>query len=256
MRKVMVLSDDDRLVEVVKLAAQALGWQIRRGSAQADVLAYLVQEQPSLTILDTAITSPDWRQWALICKSSPATRKQPIVSLVADAHGPLFQHARNAGCDVVLTRAAFETDVVGVLTAWARRDDDAELLRQAALPLPELAKQGAVHFNAGDYYEQHELFEHAWRAEPGPVRQLYQAILQVGVAYYQIQRKNYVGARKMFMRAWQYLNVLPDICQGVDVAQLRHDAKTAQTALERLGPDRIAEFDMRLLKKVIFKDEG
>ncbi|MCW1966940.1 MAG: DUF309 domain-containing protein [Anaerolineae bacterium] len=251
MRKVMVLSDDDRLVELLRVAAQSLGWQMLRGSAQADVLAYLVQQQPSLTVLDTAITSLDWRHWALLGKSSPATRKQPIVALVADAHGPPFQHARNTGCDAVLTQAAFEADVVGVLTAWARRDDEAELLRQSALPLPELAKQGVAHFNAGEYYEQHELFEHAWRAEPGPVRQLYQAILQVGVAYYQIQRKNYVGARKMFMRAWQYLNVLPDMCQGVNVAQLRHDAKTAQTALESLGPDRIAEFDMRLLKGVM-----
>ncbi|MEI7467606.1 MAG: DUF309 domain-containing protein, partial [Chloroflexota bacterium] len=94
---------------------------------------------------------------------------------------------------------------------------------------------------------------HAWRAEPGPVRQLYQGILQIGVAYYQIQRQNYVGARKMFMRAWQYLNVLPAVCQGVDVAQLRRDAQTAQAMLENLGPERIGEFDTHLLQPLSYE---
>ena len=73
-------------------------------------------------------------------------------------------------------------------------------------------------FNAGEYFEQHVSFEHAWRAEPGPVRQLYQGLLLIGVAFLQIQRRNEAGARKTFQRARQYLVALPDVCQGVDVA--------------------------------------
>jgi predicted metal-dependent hydrolase len=85
---------------------------------------------------------------------------------------------------------------------------------------------------------------------------MYQGILQVGVAYYQVQRKNYVGARKLFQRAWQYLTVLPDWCQGVDIARLRADAQVALAELERLGPERIAEFDPAFFKPVMVRERG
>ncbi len=94
-------------------------------------------------------------------------------------------------------------------------DDDAarvELLRQSNLPPPDLLVKGIHEFNAGAFFEQHESLETAWRNEPGPIRHLYQGILQIGVAYYQIQRRNYIGAHKMFERAWQYLDALPDVC--------------------------------------------
>jgi len=54
-------------------------------------------------------------------------------------------------------------------------------------------------------------------ATSGPVRELYRAILQVGIAYYQIERGNHRGALKMLLRSVQWLAMLPDRCQGIDV---------------------------------------
>lgn len=125
-----------------------------------------------------------------------------------------------------------------------------ELLRQAALPPPDLLLKGIHEFNAGAFFEQHETLETAWRNESGPIRQMYQGILQIGVAYYQIQRGNYIGALKMFQRAWQYLDLLPDVCQGVLIAQFRVDAHAAQAELERLGPHRIAAFSPVFFKPI------
>jgi hypothetical protein len=150
----------------------------------------------------------------------------------------------------VLSNGAFKSDVAGHIRKHARADDTQELLRQAAQPLPGLALKGIQQFNAREFYEQHETLEQAWREEPGPVRQLYQGILQVGVAFYQIERRNYAGALKMFQRARQYLSVLPDECQGVDVARLRRDALAAQAELEKLGPERIASFDPAFIARV------
>lgn len=67
--------------------------------------------------------------------------------------------------------------------------------------------------------------------EGGPVRELYRAILQVGVAYYHAQRGNVRGAIKLLLRASQWLTPMPDECQGIDVAQLRIDATMARFAL-------------------------
>jgi predicted metal-dependent hydrolase len=132
-------------------------------------------------------------------------------------------------------------------------DSQEELQRQAALPPTELLIKGIHEFNAGAYFEQHETLETAWREEPGPIRQMYQGILQIGVAYYQIQRQNYTGALRMFQRAWQYLDPLPDACQGVNIAQFRIDASAAQTELERLGPQRIASFSSVFFKPIRVK---
>jgi predicted metal-dependent hydrolase len=118
-------------------------------------------------------------------------------------------------------------------------------------PLPGAARDAVALFNAGEYYAQHDAFEALWAAEPGPVRDLYRAILQVGVGYYQITRGNERGAWKMLKRAERWLALLPDICQGVDLAALRADAAVVRAELERRA--RLADpppFDRALLKPV------
>jgi predicted metal-dependent hydrolase len=110
---------------------------------------------------------------------------------------------------------------------YARVPDPAlldELDCQCDEPLPPRGVEGVAKFNAGEYYRQHDLFEAQWVETQGPVRDLYRAILQVGVAYYQIERGNYRGALKMLLRSVQWLAILPDVCQGVDVQQLRADS--------------------------------
>lgn len=128
------------------------------------------------------------------------------------------------------------------------------LLRNQCDAVPnELLLRGIALFNAGDYFEQHEVLEEAWRGERGPIRHLYQGILQVGVAYLHIQRGNYTGATRLLERALVKLTELPDVCQGVDVAQLVSDARTAQVQVIRLGPERINQFNSVFFKPVRLK---
>jgi predicted metal-dependent hydrolase len=119
-------------------------------------------------------------------------------------------------------------------------------------PLAGLALQGLQLYNRGEYFAAHELLEAAWRQDHTPARQLYQGILQVGVAYLQIERGNYTGALKMFLRARRWLDPLPNQCQGVQVAQLRQDARRAQAVLKSLGREHIADFDRVLFRPIIF----
>jgi predicted metal-dependent hydrolase len=119
-------------------------------------------------------------------------------------------------------------------------------------PLSQKALQGLQLYNQGKYFEAHEALEAAWRQDQTVGRELYQGILQVGIAYLQIERSHYNGALKMFLRARKWLDPLPDQCRGVEVAQLRQDAQRAQAALKALGRERIGEFDHTLFKPVIF----
>jgi hypothetical protein len=112
------------------------------------------------------------------------------------------------------------------------------------------AIQGMELFNRGHYFEAHEALEAAWRDESGPVRDLYRGILQVGVVYLHITWKNYLGALKVYQRCQKWLEPWPDTCRGIAVGQLRQDLEAAMAALQELGPQHIAEFDMSLLQPV------
>ena len=225
----------------------ALGWELREGALTVDAMVAL---QPILVVVTQLNSLPS----VTVLKVSPATRRIPALAVLASSTD--FAQALRAGCDGVVDEAAFWADPQRHLQQHARSNDRAELLRQATLPLPALAHKAIEQFNAGESFEQHETFEELWRAEPGPIRQLYQGLLQVGVAYLQIQRKNYDGARKLFQRAWQYLNVLPDVAQGIDIAQFRADAHAAQEKLEQLGPEHIADFPSAYLRPIRFTISG
>uniref|UniRef100_UPI00404B9CDF DUF309 domain-containing protein n=1 Tax=Candidatus Roseilinea sp. TaxID=2838777 RepID=UPI00404B9CDF len=252
---IVALVDDVFFQAPIESAARMAGFDVMFATPTEDVVAYLVMRQPKLLLIDLNVRALDWRRWLLEAKTSPAARRIPVLAFGSHKDAELLTHARQLGCDAVVSNGAFKADIVGHLRRHIRQDDRAELLSQCDATLPELAARGIHEFNAGAYYEQHETLEAAWRAETGPVRQLYQGILQVGVAYYQIQRRNYAGARKMFQRAWQYLAALPDVCQGVDVAQLRRDARAAQDELERLGPDRIADFSPAFFKPILLTQQ-
>jgi uncharacterized protein len=122
-------------------------------------------------------------------------------------------------------------------------------------PLHSEALRGIALFNAGEYFEAHEALENAWRDEPGPIRDLYQGILQVAVTYLHIQRGNYGGAMKVSARCKLKLDNWPDTCRGVDVAALRRELAAVIEALVRLGPERIRAFDVGLFKKITLNRE-
>lgn len=112
------------------------------------------------------------------------------------------------------------------------------------------AVEGISMFNEGKYFEAHEALETAWREETGMLRELYRGILQVGVAYYHLQRGNCVGAIKMLDKADRCLQPFPDVCCSVHVAPLRADAARVKGELLRLGPSRLHLFNQALIKAI------
>ncbi len=114
------------------------------------------------------------------------------------------------------------------------------------------AIEGLGLFNQGEYWKAHEALEAAWREEPGQIRHLYRGILQVGVAYLHIRGGNYAGAMKLYHRSQYWLKPFPNVCRGVEVKRLQDDLEAAVTALKRLGPEKIGQFDLSLLKPAVY----
>jgi len=115
---------------------------------------------------------------------------------------------------------------------------------------PPLLVEGIAQFNRGQYFEQHETLETLWRAEPREVRKLYQGILQIGVAFHHLRKCNHHGTVYMLTRGSRYLAPFAPRCQRVDVDALLAAAAAALREVERLGPERLGEFDWTLAPTV------
>lgn len=119
-----------------------------------------------------------------------------------------------------------------------------------ASSLPPLVVHGLELFNAGEYFEAHEVLETAWRAQREPVRELYRGILQIAVAYYHLLHGNSRGAEKMIVRSRVWLGPFPDHCCGLDLAGFRRDTTRVEQVIQRLGPEQIQRFDRSLLRPI------
>jgi predicted metal-dependent hydrolase len=121
---------------------------------------------------------------------------------------------------------------------------------------PQLLRQGIAQFNAGHYWECHETLEALWRSETRPVRDLYQGILQVGVAFHHLRAGNHPGTVKVLRRGLLRLDSLPEVCQGVCVAELSRAARAIYEQVVELGPNHIEEFDLMRLPHIELTDLG
>lgn len=234
------------------LAANTASYNLRlhepRFRPPEEAVALVADAQPALVIADL----PDPGGYLSHIRSDPATRRLPVLGIGEGEAATRRAQGLKIPC---LAAAEFISGLPGILDEYARVYAHAdELHTQCADSPPALVLKGLREFNAGEYFECHETLEHAWNAEKGPVRDVYRAILQVGVAYYHITRGNYNGARKLFLRSAQWFAPLPDRCQGIDIAGLRADAAIVREKLEGLGPERIGEFDKTLLRPIRFTE--
>ncbi len=117
-------------------------------------------------------------------------------------------------------------------------------------PTPEML-HAFEQFNSGAYWHQHETLEGIWRAETDQsIRNFYKGILQVGVGFHHLTRRNYAGVMKVLTRGINYLRPYAPRCMGVDVQRLIDEATGVLDRVRALGPERIGEVDVTNLPKV------
>ena len=66
-----------------------------------------------------------------------------------------------------------------------------------------IISEGVRLFNAQKYWECHEDLEDHWREEPGPIRNIYWAVIQVAAAMIHYRDSNIIGARGLIIKAKQ-----------------------------------------------------
>lgn len=245
------------LIDSNKLIDQNYGTRFRQqiaehvGGTGFWLFDNLTKLQPALIIIDLGIENIQWGLWVSSLKSAPATQRIPLIGFCSHTHVEKIKMAKKAGADKVFSRSFFMNDIQSIIQKFAiqyNKDEDFDPFCQSELS-PQ-AYKGLVKFNEGDYFEAHELLEEAWMADSGQGRELYRAILQIAVAYYQIQCVNFEGAIKMFLRVRKWIYKLPDTCRGVNIQKLRKDSNRVFDVVQCLGKTGLNEFDFELLQPV------
>jgi pSer/pThr/pTyr-binding forkhead associated (FHA) protein len=77
---------------------------------------------------------------------------------------------------------------------------------------------GVVHFNAGRYFEAHEIWEEIWLRSVGEEKIFYQMLIQSAVGMHHFERNNWAGARGMHRRVVEKLAMLPRGYMSLDLA--------------------------------------
>ena len=219
---------------LAELQAQAgPGLRIVALRAGSGFVPRLTDLGPALLLADASDAAA--RRWISAARANNATRRIPLLAIAEEAQQAA---ALRAGADATLSAAQLLAAPEATLRQHSRQPDSARLARlecECGAQLPPLAREGMALFNAGEYYAQHDVFEALWMETEGPVRELYRAVLQVGVALYQVGRGNRRGALKLLLRSAQWLRELPDECQGLDVARLRADVQVLRAELAAEG---------------------
>lgn len=118
-------------------------------------------------------------------------------------------------------------------------------------PPPAALRAGIEQFNHGEYFECHETLEAIWMREPGPIRRLYQGILQIGVGLYHLRNGNYRGTLNLLGSGVAYLEPFAPRCMGVELAPLIAAARALRTRMLALGPTGLRAVDLAAFPPIV-----
>ncbi len=99
----------------------------------------------------------------------------------------------------------------------------------------ELFESACRHFDEGNYFEAHEVWEDLWNEASGARHAYLQCLIQVAVALHHASRENWAGTRKLLASSLGYLEKGRDGGTEVDLVALK---------------DHILDFEIGLQKKL------
>jgi predicted metal-dependent hydrolase len=220
--------------------------------AEAGLIARLSEVQPALMIVDLSTQRLAWDRWIQVIKTSAATRRIPIIAYGPHVQVDTLKTARSMGADLVVSRGRFHRAAPELIQEWARTSSHTQLREACEGELPPLVVEGIKLLNQQEFYQAHELLENAWMAAERAEGYMYRALLQVDVAYLQLQRGNLAGVLKMLLRVRQWIDPLPAKCRGVDIAALRYHLEDLRALLATFDAENLNT----LAPEVWFKPVG
>ncbi|MGQ4649375.1 DUF309 domain-containing protein [Lyngbya aestuarii] len=107
---------------------------------------------------------------------------------------------------------------------------------------PEEFLKGVEQFNQQDFYACHDTLEALWIEALEPNRKFYQGILQISVACYHLGNLNWRGTVVLLGEGIRRLSEYQPTYEGIDVTGLLGQSMKMLQALQKIGPEQIADF--------------
>ncbi len=111
--------------------------------------------------------------------------------------------------------------------------------------------EGLRLFNAGDFFESHEVLEELWSETQDERKKFYQGLIQAAVALLHFGNGNLGGAKKVYLTSRKYLEAYRPEFEGLDVARFLDDLQRCFQELiddQQLCPVGIELADERIPK--------
>jgi predicted metal-dependent hydrolase len=89
----------------------------------------------------------------------------------------------------------------------------------------EKFQRGISHFNTGEFFEAHEVWEEIWLEETEPEKTFLQGIIQIAAAFHHYCRENIDGTETLLASGIVKLSRFPPEHRGLAIGELRSEAK-------------------------------
>ncbi len=95
-----------------------------------------------------------------------------------------------------------------------------------------LLLRGVAAFNAGRFFDAHEIWEVLWNETVGEEKRFVQGLVQLAAGYLKLSSAQYPGALKLLTRGCQVLLAYPPIYAGLRLSLLSDASLTVIRQLE------------------------
>lgn len=118
------------------------------------------------------------------------------------------------------------------------------MINKNSTQINSLVFRGISQMNHGDFFGAHETLELAWRLESHPIRRLYKGLIQLSVACYHTQHKNWVGAKRVLDRARENLTPFTQLKSPLDVTDLLRKLDIIDDSITRIMTSGVTDAEI------------
>ena len=117
---IVFLSDDLMFAPRVSGQAQAAGWRLREAGSTSVALDLVKAESPRLLIVDLETSGLNISE---LISQLDSTNRPSLLAFGPHVHLARLESARQAGCDHVVSRGRFSSELASLLTECLGEDD-------------------------------------------------------------------------------------------------------------------------------------
>ncbi|MEX2517226.1 MAG: response regulator [Gammaproteobacteria bacterium] len=122
MKTVLCADDNQEIIDVVKILAERVGYQVVAATTGKQAMELCVSQKPDMVLMD--INLPDMDGIAVTEKLRAAGFKKPVVMLTASESDEDRERALSAGCDDYILKTIDMGDVEIMLSRYLSEQSD------------------------------------------------------------------------------------------------------------------------------------